>query len=255
LGQALPYSEVDDYFSKVDPSLGCIADTSFLIAIADKDHPFHEDAQFLFEKLVEWKVPIFATVTTRSEFIDFHRRVIVTETLMDMLAPSSKWKISSAVREVLRSQKGWIDNQARVDGDPYLSDSRIKKCKQAFLPKTSSGQIGWVELCREYLIGRLHSAWKEMTDALSINYVDMRAEDSGTLFKKELKWESMYRFCESTALGSSDAMILNLLDSSVFNFVITSDYDLAYGTMLSTQNKTALVPENVYRNHIRKLRF
>lgn len=255
MGQALPFSEVDNYIQKINSSLGCIADTSFLIAISDKDNHFHEDAQFLFEKIVQDGIPVFATVTTRSEFIDFHRRVIMTETLMDMLVQTSKWKISSTVREVLRSQKGWIDNQARTENDPYLSDYRIKKCKQVFLPKTESGQIGWVELCREYLSGRLRTAWGEIADVLSINYIDMRSDDSKLFFEKELRWDSMYKFAEATALGSSDAMILNLFDASVFPFVVTSDYDLAYGTILSTQEKIALVPDSVYRNHIRKLRF
>jgi predicted nucleic acid-binding protein len=255
LGQAFPFSEVDSYFLKSNPSFGCIADTTFLIAIANKDHDFHDDAQFLFEKLVQYKVPIYATVTTRSEFIDYHRRVIMTETLMDMLAPTSKWKISSFVREILRSQKGWIDNQARTENDPYLTDTRIKKCKQAFLPKTQSGQIGWMALCNEYLYGRLQAAWNEIEEALSINYIDMRSGNSTSLFINELKWENMYTLSEESAMGSSDAMILNLLKSSIFNFVITSDYDLAYGTMLSTKDKTALVPESIFRNHIKKLRF
>ncbi len=255
MGQALPFSEIDSFVSLAQPSRGCIADTSFLIAVSDKEHDFHEDAQFLFERLVHHQIPIFATVTTRSEFIDFHRRVIVTETLMDMLAPVCKWRISTSVREVLRSQKGWIDNQARTGNDPYLTDVRIKMCKRSFLPKTQSGQIGWVELCREYLSGRLQLAWDSIAGALSLNYIDMRDSDSSALFERELKWEEMYRLSEATALGSSDAMILNLLDSSILKFIVTSDFDLAYGAILSTQDKTALVPDSVYRNHVKKLRF
>lgn len=255
MGQTLPFSEIDSFVSHADALQGCIADTSFLIAISDIEHDFHEDAQFLFERLVHHEIPIFATVTTRSEFIDFHRRVILTESLMDMLAHASKWKISASLREVLRSQKGWIDNQARAGSDPYLTDIRIKICKRSFLPKTQSGQIGWVELCREYLSGRLQAAWDSIANALSLNYIDMRADDSSALFERELKWEEMYRLSEATGMGSSDAMILNLLDSSVLKFVVTSDFDLAYGTILSTQNKTALVPDTIYRNHIKKLRF
>jgi hypothetical protein len=234
---------------------GCLADTSFLISVTDQEHVHFEDARFLFEKLVEYRIPIYVSVSARSEYIDFMRRLVVTESLMDMLAPSSKWKISSAVREVLRSQKGWIDNQARSDAPPYLTDARIKLCKQSFLPKNHSGQIGWVEFCREYLSGRLHSAWSEIVEAMGLNYVDMRSTDSVELFQKPLQWEAMYRLAEESALGSQDAMILNLLDSSVFPFVVTMDFDLAYGVMLSTKDKSALVPDNLYRNRLRKLKF
>jgi hypothetical protein len=218
--------------------------------MSDKDHSFHDESQFLFEKLVEYKVPLYVSVTARSEFVDFHRRVIITETLMDMLAPSSKWKISANVREVLRSQKGWLDNQ----DDPYLTDFRIKTCKQAFLPKTQSGQIGWVELCKEYLSDRLIRAWQSISEVLSLNYIDMRSEDTKHLFRKELKWEDMYRLSEASALGTHDAMILNVLDSSHLNFVATTDFDLAYGVLLSS-DKASLVPDNIYRNHIKKLKF
>lgn len=255
MGRAVPFSDVDIFLKSIDPSVGCLADTNFLIAVSDKDHHFYDDAQFLFEKLVEYKVPIYVTVTVRSEFIDFYRRVKITEALMDMLAPSSKWKISSSVREVLKSQRGWLDNQTGDDQSPYLSDQRIKKCKQAFLPKTQSGQIGWVELCNEFLGGRLLTEWQKISDALSLNYVDMRAEDADTHFRKELKWDDMYRLSEASALGSSDAMILNLLDSSTFSFVVTSDYDLAYGAILNTEDKVVLMPDSIYTRHIRRLRF
>jgi len=255
LGFAFPFSDIDRYLMTVDSKSGCLADTNFLIALSDEDHNFHEDAKFLFEKLGANNIPIYVTVTARSEFTDFHRRVIMTETLMDMLSPTTKFKISSSVREALRSQKGWIDNQARMGSEPYLNDSRLKECKKIFLPKTQSGNIGWKELCSEYLSGRLLAAWNNIVGTLSLNYIDMRADESKPLFRKDLKWENMYKFSEESALGSNDAMILNLLDSSNFPFVITSDYDLAYGTILSTDDKSALVPDNVYRNHIKKLKF
>jgi hypothetical protein len=65
----------------------------------------------------------------------------------------------------------------------------------------------------------------------------------------------MYRLAEGSALASNDAMMLNLLDSSIFSFVVKSDYDLGYGVLLSTSDKAVLLPDNVYRNHIKKLRF
>ncbi len=64
-------------------------------------------------------------------------------------------------------------------------------------------------------------------EALDLNYVDMRADDSKNLFRKELQWDSMYRLAEESALGSQDAMILNLFNCSVFPFVVTMDFDLA----------------------------
>jgi len=255
LGHAIPFSDVDEYFNSIDKLAGCIADTSFLIALSDKEHPFFDDAQFLFEKLVEYKVPIFVTVTIRSEFIDFHRRVKVTEALMDMLAPASKWKTSATVRDALRSQRGWLDNQARDGQLPYLTDQRIKKCKQVFLPKTHSGHIGWLELCREFLAGQLQHEWDHAQQMLGINYIDASAAESAVLFRKELRWGRMCELSEASALGSSDAMILNLLDCSVLPFIVTADFDLAYGIMASLKDRLALVPDAIFRRHIKRLNY
>lgn len=255
LQKIIRFSDFDNYVAKLNGALGCIVDTNFLISISDEDHHFHDDALFLYEKLSDFKIPIYITVTARSEFIDFHRRVIITETLMDMLAPSSSWKISQNIQAVLRSQRSWLRSQSGSENLPLLTDQRIKICKKAFLPKTQSGQIGWVKLCEEYLKGRLLSEWEKIADALSLNYLDTKEVDNTTLFREDLKWENMYRISEETALGSSDAMILNLFNASIFTFLITSDYDLAYGLAVSTQNKVAIIPDNIYINHFKKMKF
>lgn len=255
VGICLPFSEIDIYLKTETNARACLVDTNFLIAVSDKEHTFHDDAQFLHEKLVENAIAIMVNVSARAEYIDYQRRVIATENLMAMLAPSSKWKISASVREMLQKQKAWIYGQARNEKDTYLTDARIKICKQTFSPKNSSGQIGWLKFCEEYLDGQLSEAWETIEKRLPLNYIDMRADDSHDHFRKELRWEEMYRLCEATALGSQDAMLLNLLDSSVFPFIVTMDFDLAYGVMATTKDKVALVPDNLYRNRLRKLKF
>ena len=113
MGQVLPFSSIDQYLRNLKaPVTGCLIDTQFLVAVTEELHPFYDDAGFLFEKLAEYKIPIFTTVTTRSEFVDIRRRFIITETLMGMLAPSSRWRISANVQKILRAQKVWIDTQA-----------------------------------------------------------------------------------------------------------------------------------------------
>ena len=253
MGQALPYSDVDTYLLKLENSKGCIVDTNFIIALTEENHAYHEDSKFLYEKLVYYKVPIYCTVTLRTEFIDFQRRMIITESLMDMLAVSSKLKISANVRDVLKKQKGWIDNQSKEDELPLLNDARIKILKKTFLPKTQSGKIGWIELCNEFLQNKLLNAWNEIESELCLNYVDMRDQDTHRLFESELDWKNMYRLSEMTALGSNDSMILNVLESSSFPFVLSADYDLAYGVIYSASDKVILVPDSLFRRHLKGL--
>lgn len=255
MGKVVPFSEVDIYLQSLQNKSGALVDTNFLIALAEENHPFNEDAQFLFERLVEHQIKLYCTVTNRTEFIDFQRKLIITETLMGMLSPSSKWKISLAARKILNTQKGWIDNQAAEDELPLLTDKRIKDSKKAFLPKTQSGQIGWVEICKEYLSNQLLLAWETLSESLQLNYIEMRTGESDKYFSRLLDWEKMYSVSEETCLASSDAMILNVLNSSIFPFVISADYDMAYGVLKSEEQKTILVPDALYRRHLKGLRF
>lgn len=255
MGKAIPFSDVDLFLNNLAGAKGCIVDSNFLIALSEENHPFNDDAKFLYEKLVDHEIRIYCTVTNRTEFIDFHRKMIMTETLMSMLSPTSKWKISATTKKDLLSHKGWIDNQAKDDQLPLLTDHRLKECKKSFLPKTQSGQVGWVALCQEYLSGNLLNAWEVLAESLQLNYIDMRSGESQKYFEKELLWEKMYAISEDTCLGSSDSMLMNVLNSSIFPFIVSADYDLAYGVLQNSTNKSILVPDNLYRRYLKGLRF
>lgn len=256
MSQVLPFSSIDQYLKCLKaPAAGCLVDTQFLIAATEELHPFFEDAGFLFEKLAEYQIPVFTTVTTRSEYVDIRRRFIITEALMGMLASSSKWKISANVQKVLRAQKTWIDTQAAKDSLPLLTDTRIKDCKECFMPRTQSGQIGWVQLCHEYLDGQLLDAWNVLVDKLKLNYLDMRSENVSELIPDKLAWEKMYAISEKTCLSSSDSMLVNVLYSSNFPFVVSADFDIAYSVLADSGDKTALIPDNLHYKKIKSLRF
>jgi len=256
MGRAVPFYKIDEYLKTLPtPITGCLVDTQFLIAASEELHVFSEDAEFLFEKLAEYKIPIFTTVTTRAEFIDYRRRSIITETLMGMLAPSSPWKISEEVTRVLRAQKVWLDTQAKKDELPLLTDTRIKTCKESFMPKDHSGRIGWMKICEEYLSGKLLEAWNLLVEGMSLNYLDTRSESVAAYMSHSLSWEHMYSISENTALSSSDSMILNTLCSSKFPFVVSADFDLAYAMLADSSDKTVLLPDNLHYHKVKALRF
>ncbi len=254
--QALPFSEIDQYLKKLNsPVQGCLIDTQFLIAVTDELHPFYEDAEFLFEKLAEYRIPIFTTVTTRSEFVDIRRRFIITETLMGMLSASSKWKISAATQKILRAQKTWIDAQAANDALPLFTDSRIKDCKESFMPRTQSGQIGWVQLCNEYLSGKLFESWNILSEELNLNYIDLRGEELSPYMNEKVQWHKMHSISEQTCLSSNDSMLVNVLNCSKFPFIVSADFDIAYSVLASNSKKVVLIPDNLHYKKIKGLRF
>ena len=256
MGKVLPFSSIDQFLKNLKiPVQGCLVDTQFLVAATEELHPFFEDACFLFEKLAEYKIPIFTTVTTRSEFIDIRRRFLITEALMGMLASNSKWKISASVQKILRAQKTWIDTQASKEALPLLTDSRIKTCKECFMPKSQSGQVGWVQICNEFLSGRLLESWNILVEDLDLNYLDMRAENISDLIPEKLEWKKMYSISEETCLSSSDSMLVNVLRCSKFPFIVSADFDIAYSLLADSSSQTVLIPDNLHYKKIKGLRF
>ncbi len=70
MSRCIQFSEIDRLLRGGNELPLCLTDSSFLIAMSDKEHRFYEDAQFLGEKFAEYDVRLFVSVTARSEFID-----------------------------------------------------------------------------------------------------------------------------------------------------------------------------------------
>jgi len=256
MGKVFPFSAIDQYLGELgDRARGCIVDTNFLIAAIYDNHPFYDDAGFLFEKLSEYKIPVFSTVTTRSEFMDIRRRIIITEVLMDMLTSESPWRLSAETMKELKKHRTWIDIQAAKDDMPILTDARIKQCKNAFMPQAHSGKTGWIEICRAYLTGTMTASWKLLVDQMGINHLDLNDPKMQPFVPEKVEWNKMYSISETTCLSSSDAMILNMLKCSVFPFVVSADYDMAYAMLVDDAEKVVLIPDSLYREKIKGRKF
>jgi hypothetical protein len=251
MGYTLPFSSIDKHIEKVGPINGCIVDTQFLVASLYPAHTFNEDAEFVFEKLQEYRIPIFSTVTTRSEFIDIQRRITITEALMDMLSPTSTWKLSANTRSELMKQKNWIDSQGRKEELPILPDRKIKDCKFLFHPLSQSGHHGWLEICNYYLKDRLEQSWDNIVEALSINYIQLFESERSDILNEKVTWKRMYKISEETCMASSDAMITNVFRCSIFPMLISADFDMAYATTADSNEKVVFVPDVLYRKKVK----
>jgi hypothetical protein len=255
MGYAAPFSSAKKILTETNAaSSGCLTDTNFLVALTYEPHAFNEDAEALFGILSDCEVPIYVGLPSRSELLDVQRRIIITEALMGMIAPSSKWRVDKKASALIRTQKVWIDTQASKDNMPILNDSRIKDCKEIFLPKDQSGHSGWLAICSHYLAD-LRKTWDTAEKKIGLNYVGVREAEEGKLFSKKLEWENLYKLSSKTCMSSQDAMLLNLFDCSVFPVLISADYDLAYGLLAEENEKVVLVPDSLYASKIKSLRF
>lgn len=250
-----PFSKFESIAAKYPLAEGCLIDANLLIAGIYELNAFHEQAGELFNRLARVKVPAFTTVTAKTEYLEFVRRVVVTEKLMDILADVKTYKLSERVKTELRKHKLWIDQQAAKDNMPVLNESRIKECKQVFEPRQHSGQLGWMKFCKEFLSGVLLAHWKSVEDGLGINYLQLRGEDSEQKLQKPIDWNDMYRILEKTGSSSNDAMILNAFFTSKLPAIITADFDVGYAVLAEKDpSKTCFVPDSMYST-LEKLRF
>jgi len=192
MGRVRPLSEIDKVFSQIPADERfCLIDSNILIAWYYDVHEFNDEAQFVFEHLVENKAVPFASITTRYEFLDFVRRVIITEQLMDMLDSESPYRISAKVRAQLESFKRWIKTTRVRDELPVLPDNKIKEAKRLFTPERHSGHHGWLELCDEFLKGRLDYAWQTLVEGIGINYIDTNKPQSKEILERRPDWREM----------------------------------------------------------------
>ena len=111
MGKVVAFSETVSYFERLDESnfvRGTVLDTNILISLTYEIKSDYEEVVEFVDKLLDENFKLFTTVNTKSEFLDFHRRLFITEHLRDMVAPDSTWKISKAARAQIQSQSGQL---------------------------------------------------------------------------------------------------------------------------------------------------
>ena len=80
----LPYNEILKNINIRNTPKKALIDTCALVSFSIDVHEFHDETFDLFETLIKHKFNIYTNVTIRSEFIDYQRRVIITEALTSL---------------------------------------------------------------------------------------------------------------------------------------------------------------------------
>jgi hypothetical protein len=256
MGQVVSFSEFRKYYASIqghrDFSLGTILDTNILIALSYESKSSHEEtfdffARELFPKQ-ELGFRFFTTANTRSEFLDFNRRMIMTEHLRDMIDEHSQWKITTKAKAQIQYQSGQLKRREQQGGDPVFNDTQIKMIKAAFSAGRFSGKSGWLGLCEKLLSGQLDAVESSLED-LGIKYISQHESEQRDLFSKKIDWPDAKRIAEETCLGLADAMILNAFQCSRFPFVISADFDIGYAVLASSELKDVVMPDSVAKKY------
>ena len=190
----------------------------------------------------------FTTVNTRSEFLDFNRRLVMTENLRDVIDEGSEWKIPAKAKTQIQYQSGQLKRREQQGGDPVFNDTQVKIIKSAFSAGNFSGNAGWLILCEDFLADRLDEFEGNLA-AYCIEYISQHEPAQRELFHRKIDWPDAKRIAEITCLGLSDAMIINAFQCSRFPFVVSSDFDIGYAVLASKELKDVVMPDSVAKKY------
>ena len=244
MGTAVSFSEIQDYLSKRKhtntPVCGAIIDTNVLVALTYEINKEHEEMLDLIELLTDEELRLYATVTTKSEFFDYHRRLLMTEGLLDLVDISSSCHISERARAIINSKKAVLRRRQKLDKEAIFLDRELKEMKRSFSAGPHSGATGWLTLCREFLSGKLNKIDSELM-TLGIRYLS--PNEPNDIFTGKPDWQGAITITETTCMSFSDSMILNVLQYTRGLIAISLDFDLGYATLSQMDLGDVLVPK------------
>lgn len=236
--------------------INIIIDSNILIAYFDEVHSDHEDAMSFLKGLDQKAdVTFYTTVTTKSEFLDYHRKRFLTEGLIGLVRElSSKVKIPTVAFAKIDNTLTLRDNRLRREDKKfsetnefnalinYFTDNELKKIKKTFRAGDVDEEKGWLHLCKLFLGNKLADLESHLDEFCS--YLTTRDKTQSDLFVvKEVDWKKATAISSETGMGYSDSMILNMALATNIKNIATLDYDIVYAGAVSASNKTILIPD------------
>jgi hypothetical protein len=159
MGRVVSFSEFDSYFARIRQApnfvTGAILDTNILISLTYEVKANHDEVvQFFDDHLTPERdrgFRFFSTVSTRSEFLDFNRRLIMTERLRDVADEKSTLKIPARAKMYSPSD-GKTQRPANKVTRPYAKMNGSNLDEKAL--ELQRHQVRWarVSFCHKWLI-------------------------------------------------------------------------------------------------------
>lgn len=222
---------------------GCLIDTNILFAANFSLDHFHEQSVEIFKILMEEKVPLYTNVNIRSEFINQARKVVIVHGLLDLFRDAGT-DLPIEVYNKLRSLKTRSDGKKAVNLLFKINDNEIEQIRNMLTSyQPTPTQDLWDWFCEDYFKGELAAEWDWVEKDFGINFLTLRYSEDSAHLEGELKWSDAVSIIERTSIGSADAMIVNLLIHSRYQFMVSADSDITFAMKkLNPQNKFVIVP-------------
>lgn len=246
------------FLRKVNKSqdIKIIVDSNIIISYFDEIHSAHDDVSNLLDSLDSIaNVTLYTTVTTKSEFLDYQRRKLLTMGLLSLNEEfKDKIKLKPDCSEVINTVKlrknmrlgreiKRVTDESEINSAlNYFRDSEIKEIKKIFRARDIQDEAGWLKICAIFLKSKLLEQEK-LLDSFC-NYLSVHDQSQKNLFiVNEIDWNKATIISAETGMGYSDAMILNMACSTKIEFIATLDFDLVYAGAFQMQ-KSILLPDN-----------
>lgn len=250
MGRVVRFSEFDEYLFNLKQNgikaEGTILDANVIITLSYSPKKFHTRTyEFIKNKIQKNEIALYTTVNTTQEYLEFYRRLLLTEGLRTAIHPSSELDLPNKKKQAIRAQSSILHNREMHQGaDPIFNDREIKKIRESFLNSGNAGMELWKALCNVYLRKPLEVEYKSL-EKLKITYLSMYNVDQKDIFDKKITWENAISICSDIGAGFSDSMILNVLQCTTLPFAISLDSDLAYSVMANPHSKDVLIPDEI----------
>lgn len=254
MGQVVRFSEFDDYLSSKRksgiPANGTILDANVIITLNYEPKRFHTRTfEFVKNKLQKEQISLYTTVNTTQEYLEFYRRLLLTEGLRTAISPKSDFgDLPNKKKQAIKAQSSILYNRETHQGaEPVFNDREIKKIREVFFQSGKAGINLWKGLCDYYLKKQLQMEFSAL-EKLNVTYLSMYKDDMRELFTKKITWEEAIDVCTDIGAGFSDSMILNALQCTTLPFAVSLDSDLAYSVMASPTLKDVVMPDEIVDN-------
>ncbi|PIK16410.1 hypothetical protein [Halobacteriovorax sp. JY17] len=275
-----------NFFKSIGTSghVDLIIDANVIIAAKDKNHKDHSLVREFFNDLKNktQSYTLFTTVTTKAEFLEYCRRMIITKAIISaynshneeqILTSKCHQEIQSQIRARNYRQNKEVQKQEQLEKKleaegfdtleydikefsidaNYFKDSEIKNIKKAFRARTIENELGWIKLCEDTLLPRLEK-YEQILDDMC-HYLTTRDIESKKFFTEgEVQWRMATQICAETAMGYSDAMILNMANHTSIKHIFSLDYDIVYGGHISAKDKIIIVPDKRLKHYKQTLK-
>ena len=250
MGRVILFSEFEQYHDELTQGghsvEGTILDANIIITLSYSPKKYHTRLlEFLSKQLYPKDIPCFTTVNTTFEYLEFYRRILMTEGLRDVVDEFSKLKLPNNKRRTIRYHSGRLKHREENHGaDPVLNDREIKDIRNKFSNSGAKGLQLWNKLCQAYLNPQLQEEFDNLK-TLGVKYLSIHEEEQKKYFTRELEWKDAIKISATTCASISDSMILNALQSTAFPFAISLDLDVIYATLTDHSLKDILVPDDL----------